>query len=153
MDDTELNKLCEIFASYIISHVDDEMIEINQGEKNKYTHLKIIGINNKKDEEKEKKIDINSLSSNASEFIRSESNMNLKDGVNKSQFMKHFLLRDKQNWGIKAWKEIHFNDNNSILTRKELSRWLLQYLRKLIYLRETLDSYHSILSNMQHAAA
>eukprot|EP01083_Nonionella_stella_P206330 750586_1 len=58
----------------------------------------------------------------------------LSDGVTQTQFMHRFVMRNQEKKGLKAWKKMHLNSNNEILTKNEMRSWLYSYLRRLIYL-------------------
>eukprot|EP01083_Nonionella_stella_P148399 469605_1 len=161
MDDTELHKLCKIFAQYIINHIENDRPEASDNCSlstgvsrlaltNIHTMIKSMMPNKL---EQEHKHDNHDETSTSESFNDSNSMLCLTDGVTQIQFMRRFMMRNKQKQGLKAWKKMHFNSNNEILTKNEMRSWLYSYLRRLIYLRQTLDSYHSILSNMQNVSA
>eukprot|EP01083_Nonionella_stella_P230244 814117_1 len=162
MDDTELHKLCKMFAQYIISHIencrpDSDNCSLSTGVSrlglaNIQTMFKSM-MPNKPEQEHKHNHDEHSINETSESLNDSNSMLCLTDGVTQTQFMRRFMMRNKQKKGLKAWKKMHFNSNNEILTRNEMRSWLYSYLRRLIYLRQTLDSYHSILSNMQNVSA
>ena len=147
IDDNELDKLCKQFTKYIVLSVTKNRFNKTPNNNNNnnikptFIELKTIFSNNNKST-------INSGGGGGgirNKLIRSSLSVG-GDYITQDEFIYCFTKLNKTKQGYEAWKEINISDKQ--LTKKELHRWLYQYLHNLIYLKQTLGSYQEILLNL-----
>ena len=153
IDDNELNKVCKQFAKCIVTSVikhrfnDRSMRGKRYNTKPTFSELKTMfnklqnanNGDNSGGEAQEKKPTPRHKLKRSSMTVGG-------DAITQKEFLQCFAKYNQTKQGYEAWKEI--NKSDAQCTKKELQRWLYQYLHGLIYLKQKLNSYHDILLNL-----
>merc|ERR1712228_742688 len=154
IDDNSLNKVCKQFAKCIVSSVTKHRFNAqsqrgqNNNSKPTFSELKTLfakfnnGTNNNGDSsggEAQKKPTPRHRLKRSSFTVGG-------DFITQKEWIQCFAKYNQIKQGYEAWKEI--NKSDAQCTKKELQRWLYQYLHDLIFLKQKLNSYHDVLLNL-----
>eukprot|EP00484_Ammonia_sp_Unknown_P024573 CAMPEP_0197027534 /NCGR_PEP_ID=MMETSP1384-20130603/7432_1 /TAXON_ID=29189 /ORGANISM="Ammonia sp." /LENGTH=731 /DNA_ID=CAMNT_0042456395 /DNA_START=77 /DNA_END=2272 /DNA_ORIENTATION=+ len=146
--DADLLKLCRVFARYIVKHIHTYTSTIKLDQKKILKNLA------------EKPDDSLSRSYNSRGHFSSRDHSNDFAMVDKEDFIACFTKgrnkkHPKYTMAVNAFRRMHVDRNNIAidlpLQKAEITRFLYVYLRRLIYLKQTLISYVYLNSNLSAA--